>query len=140
MDAAEIAKSLVGPTGTYHAHKEQLAHLSAAAYIGAAAAFAFSKPTHIPGAVALLVILTAILGLLYVAWQLERRDEAAREVKGYYEILFNALPTAERSVFTALADPQANTSLPKVLVLVSMVLWAAAAVVVAFQRYGIGAA
>lgn len=80
MDAAEVAKSLVGPTGAYHTHEEQLSHLSAAAYIWAAAAFAFSKPTHIHGSVALLVILTAIGGLLYVSWQLERRDEAARAV------------------------------------------------------------
>jgi hypothetical protein len=115
--------ALLADNSTYHNHKEQMAYLGAVAYIGAAAAFTFST-RHLPlrcSSLAVLV-LTAIAGLVYVCWQLRRRDEAAGAAEGYYNLLVAALP--KDAVHRQRFARKPATRLPRVLMLVTMISWA----------------
>jgi hypothetical protein len=117
------AAALLADNSTYHNHKEQMAYLGAVAYIGACAAFIFS-PRQLPlqcSSLALLIF-TAAVGLLYVWWQLRRRDEAAVAAQGYYNILVRALPEGDVTRKHFARKPV--TWLPKVLMLVAMLVWA----------------
>jgi hypothetical protein len=66
---------------TYHHHKEVMAYTASALYVSAATAFLFAPPRPVPRSCVLLlatvVVVLALLGLLYVNWQLRQREVAA---------------------------------------------------------------
>jgi hypothetical protein len=119
-DALAAATALLAHNTAYHNHKEQMAYLGAAAYIGAAAALTFSRPAPLHWLVVGLLVATGVAGLLYVAWQLEKRDVAAQSVQHLYNFIIRPLPEPERATLGALPP---DTRLPKAVMLLVMVLW-----------------
>ncbi len=79
--------ALMGYYGTYHNHKESMAYAAAAFYVAGAAAlmawwFQQSPPPRLPHPLFDVVIGLAVLGPVYVAWQLFRRHDAAVRAEG----------------------------------------------------------
>ena len=116
----QAATALLADNSTYHNHKEQMAYLGAAAYIGAAATFIFSR-RHAPLTVPFIVLIawTAVAGLIYVWWQLQRREQAAERSMEYYNALVEFLPSAKRPDFARFPA----TCLSRLLMLLTMLAW-----------------
>jgi heme A synthase len=135
-DELNAAAALLAQRAAYHHHKENLAHLGAATYVGAAAAFVLSSrpaDSKLHWTALLLLILTGVLGWFYVAWQLRRRDEAARIVQNLHEFIARRLPTEERDRVRATTP---DTRVPAGVILVVMAGWAAWGFYVALRRAG----
>ena len=107
--------------GSYHSHKETMVYGAATLYVGAATVVILKGRELLDGGrprcvIVVLLVLSFLLGLTFVVWQLMMREEAARIVRAATTALTRLRGPEQAAPPDMTPTPWRDFELPRVLV------------------------